>query len=278
MKLPILIKSYSKDAEWLYWCLRSALRFARGFGDITVVRDRAPGDFEATGGAIRRALSDSAALFPDETTAPIVSSVPHTPEMGLIESGYIRQQAIKLHGDLIVNGDHLQLDSDCFFIRKTTPADFGDPPYWFRTPYTMLASDQAMAWRDATNAILGFRPEYAHHVALADRVPVEHEYMRRHPFLMRAEGLRGLRRYLEEIHSKSVVELFRGLSVVSEYNVYGAWCHRFRPDLYRWVDTSIVPPDKWPAPVVMQAWSYAGHGASGIPAETLARYRALLEE
>lgn len=271
MTLPVLVKTYSPDAPWLVWLLRSAARFAKGFGPWIVLTER------ESAGHIHRAIQESGATGRLAIAYREVESV--LPTVAGIQSGYIRQQACKLHGDLVgvADGDHLQLDSDCFFVRPTTPADFGDPPHWFRTPYSMLAGDQAMAWRDATNAILGFRAEHASHVALADRVPIEHEYMRRHPFYMRAEGLRGLRRYLEEIHCKSVVELFHGLSVVSEYNVYGAWCHRFRPDLYRWVDTSIVPPDEWPAPVVMQAWSYAGHSASGIPAETLARYRALLE-
>lgn len=274
--LPVLIKTYARDAEWLYWLLRSADRFAGGFGPWYVVTEPESMD------AIRRTILRGARSRSFGVALRVFDSHDALPEgrvvlEGVGNRGYIHQQYCKLHGDLIVGGDHLQIDSDCFLVRETTPTDWGAPPYWFKTPFASLVGSQALAWRDVTNAILGFTPAACHHVALGQLVPVEHEYMRRHPFYMRAEGLRGLRAHLERQHSKSIAELFRGLDHVSEYNLYGAWCERFAPELHRWIDTSSVPPDQWPPVVALQGWSYAGHRA-GIPPDTLARYHALLGE
>lgn len=228
----ILIKTYAADAPWLTWLLRSAVRFASGFGPWHILTE--PESRAAVYDAAR------AAAPPDFHIVDVYATLPDSRR---IASGYIRQQYCKLHGDLVTGGDHVQLDSDCFFIRDTTPALWGTPPYWLMTPYSALSGD-VLRHQELTSRLLGF--------------DVHHEYMRRAGFYMRAEGLAGLREHLERQHGKSVAALFAELGSASEYNLYGAWCHRFAPHLYRWIDTAATPPDQWPPTHVWQGWSYEG--------------------
>ena len=94
---------------------------------------------------------------------------------------------------------------------------------------------------------------------------------------MRAEGLRGVRHHLETRTGHTLARFVAEAAIMSEYNLYGGWTERFARHLHTWLDTSEVPQEKWPLVHIVQGWSYAGHGGSGIPEETLARYRAILE-
>lgn len=259
--LPVLIKTYARDAEWLYWLLRSADKFARGFGPWHIVTE--PESMEAVSGAIAHAIdphgSPLCKIVDSHEVWPEGKSVLHHARGG--NPGYFHQQGIKLYADLITGGDCLVLDSDCFFVEPTTPDDFGNPPYWMRTPYAELGG--AVPWRKPTEEHLGF--------------PISHEYMRRHPFLLRAEAVRGVRQHLELRTGHTLARLVAETECLSEFNLIGAWTARHAPHLYTWLDTAEVPAAAWPPVKVWQGWSYAGHGADGIPEETLTRYRELLD-
>ena len=134
MTLPVLIKTYAADAEWLYWLLRSADRFARGFGPWFVVTE--PESMETVCDAIARAVdphgSPLCKIVDSHEVWPEGKSVLHHARGG--SPGYFHQQGLKLLGDLICGGDHVQIDSDCFFIRETTPELWGDLPTSSKRP------------------------------------------------------------------------------------------------------------------------------------------------
>lgn len=265
MTVPIFIKTYSADFEWLYWCLRSILKFGQAFGDVHIVGEA--NDMHAITNVIHRARLDDVGLPPKAFFVhPLPAGARH------IAVGYMRQQYVKMLADEILLGSrsdrHLQLDSDCFLIREVNPSKWGDPPYWLRTPWDALrAHPDACARQPVLEELLGFSVPY--------------EYMRRHPFMLKHEGLAALRAHLTARHALPLWEIVARAASWSEYNLYGAFCAHTIPELHRWVSTEEErgsgSSGNYPAPCLMQSWSYAAHAGRGIPAETLARYRNLLE-
>lgn len=269
MQMPIVIKTYDKDLPWLYWCLRSLEKFAHGFGPVHIIGEYGYGLAEAIVAVRDRVRTDT-----------VLAGVParlsyfiHTMDPGarLISNGYIRQQYCKLMADQALTAAHgarydrhLQLDSDCFLTRPVTPEEWGDPPYWLRTPWSALAGHaDACGRRPDLERLLGFTVPY--------------EYMRRHPFVLRHDGLRALRAHLTSRHGVPLAELMAREPGWSEYNLYGAFCAHTIPELHRWVETD--PPAgvmDAPSACLRQSWSYAAHEGRGIPADVLDAYRALL--
>lgn len=267
MKMPIVIKTYRKDLEWLYWCLRSLDKFAVGFGPVHIIGETDADELAAIKDTYERARIDS--LFAGIPARLVYHVHSSPPGAGLIASGYIRQQYCKMLADTMLKGAfdrHLQLDSDCFLTRRVTPEEWGDPPYWLRTPWEALHGHaEACARKPELERILGFSVPY--------------EYMRRHPFVLRHDGLRALRAHLTTRYGIPLAELMAGEPGWSEYNLYGAFCAHILPDLHRWVSTHPpegVPMDAPPS-CVQQAWSYAAHEGRGIPADVLDGYKRLLE-
>lgn len=213
MTIPIVIKTYHKDHEWLFWALSSVKRFATGFSDVVVLSEPEGAEL------IQKAIADS------KSSARLVDVYQLWPEAQTIEAGYVRQQYVKLRTPLVF-GDQVQIDSDDFLLGSIGPELWGSPPVYYFDPYDDLLANADEPtrgglenWRTITTEILGW--------------DVDKEFMRCPGFYLRRDGCLGLSEYLEHRHKKSMVEVFRR-PLISEYNLYGAFCAAKMSNLHRW--------------------------------------------
>lgn len=225
--MKFFCKSFIKDLEWCTYMVRSVAKFAPSSAIVIVVEDGEKAAFDEALGKLHRSID-----------VHEVSSF--APEANSIQNGYIRQQYVKLISDLVINESHVHIDSDVVITEPVTAKTWfeGNKPIWLTTSYAHLGS--SVPWRRPTETTLKFN--------------VELEYMRAAGNWMEPDLLKALRSYME----RDGVQVWRFMTTVteiSEYNLYGAFVHRFHPDRYHWVDTVERPDVKRP---VDQAWSYGG--------------------
>lgn len=215
----ILIRTYKGDFDWLPYCLRSIKKFARGFDEIFVITPE----------------QDLPFLKQFSVNGEVLIGVPER------LPGYIAQQYDKLHADVHVDSPFvLHFDSDCVFTQPVTPESFfrDGKPMLLYTPYSELGD--AVPWKPIVEKALEFT--------------VENEYMRRLPIVYPWAVYSQLRNYMGSLHQK---DLFQYLGeqphhAFSEFNVLGAFCHKFYADHLTFVNTqNEVPPA-----LAKQYWSW----------------------
>lgn len=243
--VDIFIKTREHDYPWLEWCLKSIAKFTYGF---------------------RRTIAQSPNPLPDfDFVESRVRTDQHEHEKDK-EPGYLWQQVCKLHADQKIDADFiLFMDSDCVFTRNVTPNDFikDGKPIWQYTPLDQARPDQHV-WAPVMEKFLGKKPE--------------HEFMRRHPFIVPRWAFEELRTFCKYRHGKSLEEYImgqadqsNGLSLVfSEWNCLGFFLWTYHRDKIEWVlDSEAGPP-----------WVYQGftHGDEKRKEEDLAKFREILGE
>jgi hypothetical protein len=219
----IFIRSYHKDAEWLWWCLRSVDKFANGFDKTHVV-------------VPHQDIPYFRLHFPN---LKIESCDSHPDD-------YLGQQSTKMHADLWTGTDCFitYIDSDCFFLRKFESKDLLDSigrPNFLMTPYKYELVGDAMCWKSSTEKAL--------------KSQVAYEFMRRLPFTINAAHLPEFRRWFQWLHGEELDQYIRKQPSrgFSEFNVIGAWLHACKPNDYHWMDTQQVP---LPETILRQGWSW----------------------
>jgi len=221
----IFIKSCAKDFEFLKYCLRSLVRFAGGFESIVVVTDN------------------------DGPKPPIgvlekwFTVRPHEPR-------YNEQQVIKCNADAFTPSDLiLYQDSDTIFTQPITPQDvtIGGLPVWLFEPYNGMTNVDVLARKAVVEKFVG--------------APVEHEFMRRHPFIVSREMLVELRRFCWRQHGCSIDEYLMTTEQVSEFNFMGAFLWNHYRSAVAW-----RRPEEMPT-FVLQQWSHGPGLTDAIRAE-----------
>lgn len=141
-RVDILIVSYAPDAVWLSYCLRSIRRWATGFGEVRVVYPE----------------RDDTAMWP-RVTEYGGTPVPYDEPAGPL--GHLYNNLTKCKADLYCQSNHiLHVDSDCIFVRETSPAEFfyNGLPILLGRAWENAAD--AICWREPVTRALGFTPPY----------------------------------------------------------------------------------------------------------------------
>lgn len=220
MTCDIFIRSHSADFEWLKYCLRSIQRFATGFRRTVVV--------VPTG------------QIPPTGTAETVFYVERYGD------DYLLQQSTKLHADAYADAEFILFtDSDTIFTRPISPPDMIEDlrrPKWLYTAYCSLGNDESQLWKNVT--------------AKAVREPVEHEFMRRHPFIVRRTMLVEFRQWMLREHGMTLERYIMSQPAheFSEWNALGAWLWLHRRNEVEWINTA---DDSTPT-FVHQHYSWGG--------------------
>lgn len=237
----IFIKTRPHDYPWLEWCIKSIGQFADGF---------------------RRAILKSPSPIPSfgyieqhkETLSPIPDKEP----------GYLWQQVCKLHADEHTDAEWiLFMDSDCVFTRPVSPSGFihDGKPIWLYTPLDQARPDQHV-WAPVMEKFLGRKPQ--------------HEFMRRHPFIVQRWMLEEFRKFCQYRHGKSLEEYIMGEAdpgnnlalKFSEWNCLGFFLWEYHRDKVAWFVDS-----KAGTPCIYQGFT---HGGEQRKQEDLAKFKELL--
>lgn len=181
------------------------------------------------------------------------------------QPGYLWQQVCKLHADEHTDAEWiLFMDSDCVFTQPVSPGDFihDGKPIWLYTPLDKARPDQHV-WAPVMEKFLGKKPE--------------HEFMRRHPFVVQRWMLDALRTFCKYRHGKSLEDYImgeadpeNGLALrFSEWNCLGFFLWEYHRDKVHWVLDSEAGP-----PVVYQGFT---HGGEQRKLEDIAKFREILD-
>lgn len=241
----IFVKSREHDYDWLRWCIRSIEKYASGFRSLGVLCD----DFK----------------YPEWSEECKFDGVWLSKPAK--EPGYLWQQVCKLcFADEYSDSDFiLFMDSDCVFTRNVTPEEFikDGKPVWQYTPLDQARPDQHV-WTPVMERFLGKKPE--------------HEFMRRHPFIVPRWAFEELRTFCKYRHGKSLEDYIMGEADVSnelalkfsEWNCLGFFLWEYHRERIHWVTDS----DAGPA-CVYQGFT---HGGEQRKQEDLAKFREILGE
>lgn len=243
--VDIFIKTWDRDYPWLGYCLKSIAKFAYGF---------------------RRTIAQSPNPLPDfDWIESRVRTDQHEHEKDK-EPGYLWQQVCKLYADQKTDADFiLFMDSDCVFTRNVTPEDFikDGKPIWQYTPLDQARPDQHV-WAPVMEKFLGKKPE--------------HEFMRRHPFIVPRWAFEELRTFCKYRHGKSLEDYIMdqrdpGNTLAlnfSEWNCLGFFLWEYHRSKVHWVLDSEAD-----RPCIYQGFT---HGGEQRKHEDLAKFREILGE
>ena len=223
MTADLFIRSYYKDFRWLTFCLRSVAKYAHGFRKVILV------------------VPESSASRLDRSSFEGDIDIQLC---GNFEDDYLGQQVTKLYADLYTDADFIcHIDADCLFWRDTRPDDLMQcgRAIISITPYSLFPKERA--WQRLSE-------EFMTH-------PVQHDFMRRQPFLFPRWLYSECRIYAEAVHQQSLSAyvLSRFPGGFSEYNALGALAyHRFH-DRFVWRERRVWAPDE---SVCRWFWSWGG--------------------
>lgn len=223
MNVPILIRSYWKDAEWLIYCVRSLKKYAQGFSEIVVV----------------------APTRDQDTFFPLAE------KYGFRLHQYIvREDKPMIHGELqVCNADKICpkanyiffVDSDCAAVQTFTPQDyFADGlPILVGRKFSRMKNSKSETercmyaqWLPATQAALGFVPKY--------------ETNMRVPSIFRRETFEPFRKAVENNVGKPFEEYAFSCrneypQTFIEFTPIGNYILRYTPELYYFADMEATP-------------------------------------
>jgi hypothetical protein len=224
----LFIVTYAPDARWLQFCLRSIVKYARGFRRTLVLFPAAE-------------LMDFSNLIEEFKNFPIIfKSFNERPGQG-----HMHHNIVKCRADLYTDADFItHIDSDCVLMGVLRPEDLltnGKAD----VIYTKF-SDCQSPWQAVTENAL--------------RCRVDVETMRRHPFTYPRFLYGALRAHIEHVQGKAFDDyVFTAPGVggahrgFTEFCTLGAYAKYFHPDQFHFYDTTVgVKPN-----VVRQYWSYS---------------------
>lgn len=226
MKTTILIASWSRDLEYLKWCLKSIQKFATGFDGITLIVPNQ--EYE---------------LF-WKLGVPV--DIKTYERVGDSKKWQIQAQCQKCLADQhCPNADFiLHMDSDCIFTEPVKPEDYftEGKPVMLIEAYTRLGYSP---WKAVTEAVL--------------KQSVAYETMRRHPQVNPIGVYADLRAHIELTHKTDFESFVLSRKAdfpwgFSEHNAIGAFAlsdPKWKSQ-YHWIDAgkNIIPKEK-----VKQFWS-----------------------
>jgi hypothetical protein len=230
-KTSVLTVSYDKDLDFLKYNMKSYDTFCDDYTGQVIAIDDHDDDCDNT----TDFLQSREATFHVNKDAKFVNR------------GYVRQQYIKFFSDVYapVGTEYVcHVDSDSIFTNKHNPSIYfkHGKPVMGKHNYNSLAADLRestgdenvvnafMKWQTITQHALGFLPE--------------HEYMCMMPLVYPVSIFPEVRNHIETTHGVSLLEYLKTKHVVSEYNIFGAWCYKFRRDLFHWIDRG-EQPEEW---------------------------------
>jgi len=232
MKHQILIASYRKDFEFLFWNLKSIAKFGTGF------------------------LCPVIAVTEEDRDA--AEDVTKRAKIGVVKiwqgPGFGRAQDAMMNGDtLCPEADYYWLlGSDCFATASFSPADFcgadGKPiMLWATWEHMQRYASPAMVWKAGVEKAFGWDSQG--------------EFMRRLPLAYPTKMLSPMREFIAKRHNTSfqayVWHEVNRTRNFSESNVMGEWAWRHAQDAYNWINIE-QRPQPWPVNPVLQFWSHGG--------------------
>ena len=235
MTCSILIKSFRKDFEWLFYCLKSIQKFASGFEEIVVIIPDTD-DLQLTA----------------ERLVKIHEPGPSATSVFNHGAGYCYQQVVKMNADKYTTSDYVcHLDSDCIFTKPVRPEDLFVnegyavlKPLWLMTPFVeILPTDKNLvAHVECMEKFSGINPEF--------------EMMRRHSQVIPRWAYGCFREYCLSRHGKTFEEyaMASGFRGISEFNLMGDFLRREFPNFIHFHDTRFGIPESY----VLQSWSWDG--------------------
>jgi hypothetical protein len=225
-KVDIFYKTYTADIPWLKKSLETLRAHWTGYRKVVVV---CPPEDER---AVRCLDRDIHTIAVDEGGA----------------RGYIFQQAVKLNAHHYTDADYIVFcDSDCMWIKPTTPATYIKPsgkPELLYTPYENVP--EAQQWKAPTERALK-REVFA-------------EFMRRHPAVYHKKTLHKMDQWFLKEHGLPASQFMLQFGPdwgLSEFNLMGAWAWYHAHEDFHWVNTT---KDTWEPDHLKQYWSYGGVG------------------
>ncbi|MBD2088991.1 hypothetical protein H6F67_03875 [Microcoleus sp. FACHB-1515] len=208
----ILIRTYHKDAERLFLCLKSIQCFAHVM-KVTVVCPSSS-----------KEVIEKTCLQFDWVELKTCANY---------QNDFIGQQITKLLADMFVDSNFiLHIDSDCIFTQQVDEADlfFDKKPILYFRPYSFFYEQGInMPWQTITSKFLKRQTDY--------------EFMRRFPLVYDRTAYSSLRSYYNEQFNDDIEEVLSKVSgdYFSEFNLLGSFVYYFRPDLAHFIDTNQGP-------------------------------------
>jgi len=196
--VDLFIRSYKKDFEWLWYCLKSCAKSAKGFRQIHVV------------------VPDGDQQELNHLTLEKVHTCPR------YEEDYLGQQVTKLNADLYSGADFIcHIDSDTVWLHDVSPNDFihQGKAIMYYEPYDKIGK---CPWQPIVQEALGWKPEF--------------EFMRRPPHIYPRWIYKEMRDFLQATH-KMLFDTFiatRPERKFSEYNTLGAYAWKHHKDKFDW--------------------------------------------
>jgi hypothetical protein len=231
----IFYRTYWKDYPWLRVSLESLKRHAKGWDRIVVTiaeSSRGRVDYEA----LKEAHPNIEFTFVPE----------------VCKNDYIGQQFTKMNADnWCPEGNVAFVDSDCILFEDFTPQSLIQDDgkiLWLYTPYAEIPIG-AVPWQAPTEAFLG--------------KTVDHEFMRRHPMMIRTQTMERTRELCMETHGQTLESYLQRIDrqggkfgTFSEFNVMGAAAYYDEAEHqhYHWMNPGLEPS----RPYMKQFWSWGG--------------------
>lgn len=222
--MKLFTKSYQKDFPWLKMAIKSVLKMCQEPVTWHIVVEN--GERAILQPYLDQAIQE--ALGRQKGAIGVTEVSEHFNESTAIQSGYLRQQWIKMVSNKVAGlGLFWNWDSDVIAVKPFSSATFcnkdGKPIYWFSQLNHLIATgggDRAAheQRRALTRMVTNFEPSF--------------EFMRCMPVPMIGQILQHAATQAD--WHKSYQILASGDHRFSEFNVIGQFCHLYYPDAFDW--------------------------------------------
>lgn len=223
MNSDILIRTYSKDSEWLFYCLKSLRKYASGFRRIMVL-----------------CRSDSGEVIKPIAVQFGCDFMECEP---INKNDYVGQMATKMFYDVFTDADVIfHVDSDMIFSSGYNPLMMQDNQGKIiigKQEYRQLN----IPWKPIVEKLVGFTVEWEYNRIFPSAYP-RWLYAATRDHLKQSLGV-DLRKYLQDLE----------VPEFSEINVMGAVAEKFFQDKFAFRD---ITRDVLPARPCTCYWSWAG--------------------
>lgn len=223
MSLKLFTKSYVNDFGWLKLAIKSVIKLCKEPVEWAIVVE--DGESKTFKPFLEQAIQECG-------NKPIVIGVTEVsqafPEAKAIQSGYLRQQWVKMNAHKVMGGDLFwNWDSDVIAIRPFDSNTFknahGKPIYWFSQINHLMAGGADQAAHEGRRHLTEICLDY-HHVCF--------EFMRCMPVPLVGSILAHVSDKAE--WEKAYKILVSGDQRFSEFNVMGQYFHLYFPEVFDW--------------------------------------------
>lgn len=273
--MKLFTKTWQNDWPWLKLAITSVLKTCREPVDWRIVCD------DGTRGEVEKVITQAkqSAKSRDLDSFEVVEVSEKFPEALQIQSGYMRQQWVKMNAHRVMGPDLFwNWDSDVIAVKPFDRGTFCNPqgkPVHFFTQLNHLI----MTEKDPTAIEAHKGRRHITEICL-DYNHVCFEFMRCMPAPLIGEILQHASTQREWERAYAVMK--SGDHRLSEFNIIGQYCHLYYPDAFEWKNASnhetwsggyVLEGDK----IVYQAHAYVAQGWSwnGIPNEVAKFVEAL---